>query len=142
MPLVPACGTWAEMFEAAVERLPVAVSLVDVSAPGLPLVYVNRAWEELTGYSRDAAVGTNCRLLQGEATEEAALAVLVASIRAAQPCEVTITNYRKDRRRFRNGLSLHPVHDSNGAYRFVVGVASDATKGGPHQAYKSIKYKV
>ena len=36
-----------------------------------------------------------------------------------------ITNARKDGAPFVNELSLHPVHDSDGAYRFNIGVHTD-----------------
>ena len=42
-------------------------------------------------------------------------------------CFVRITNYRKDGSSFVNLLSLRPVHDSNGVYRFCIGVQFDAT---------------
>ena len=61
--------------------------------------------------------------------------VMVSAIRAGRPCELVITNFRKaSPHRFRNGLSLHPLHDSNGKYRFVVGVASDITGTSDQQA--------
>ncbi len=34
--------------------------------PGLPLVYVNPAFEVMTGYSLEEVQGRNCRFLQGK----------------------------------------------------------------------------
>ena len=93
---------------------------------GLPMQYVNAAWERLTGYGRGEAVGKSCRVLQGESTEENAVAHIVSALRERQACTVCISNYRKDGTRFRNALTLHPVCDSEGAYRYVIGLASDA----------------
>ena len=97
-----------------------------MGVPGLPLAYVNAAWERLTGYSRHEVLGRNARFLQGESTEEAAVAQIVQSVRECRSCEVCVSNYRKDGGRFRNALSLHPVRDSSGEYRYVIGLASDA----------------
>ena len=108
------------------ELLHIALALVDVGVPGLPLAYVNAAWERLTGYSRHEVLGRNARFLQGESTEEAAVAQIVQSVRECRSCEVCVSNYRKDGGRFRNALSLHPVRDSSGEYRYVIGLASDA----------------
>ena len=124
MPMVPQ-GTWLAMFQDATERLPHAVSLVDMQAAGLPLLWVNEAWELLTGYDRREVVGRNCNLLQGDETEAEAVATMVHALRERRACEVVVSNYRKSGGRFRNGLSLHPVFDSDGAYRYVVGIASD-----------------
>ena len=100
-----------------------AVSLVDVMVPGLPLVYVNEAWEELTGYTREEVLGHNCRLLQGVATEEIAISQIVQAIREGRRTHVCVSNYKKDGTRFRNSLSLHPLFDERGDFRYVVGVA-------------------
>ena len=43
------------------------------------------------------------------------------------PCTVRITNYKKDGSTFVNNLCLMPVHDSEGEYRYVIAVQSDAT---------------
>ena len=127
LPRLSSQPTWLPMFIEATSRLPHACSVVDVQVAGLPLVYVNQAWEALTGYARAEVLGHNCRLLQGAETEEAAVAELVRSIRQRRPCVVTLTNYRKDGGRFANELSLHPVFDSRGVYRYIVGVSSDTS---------------
>ena len=58
--------------------------------------------------------------------EQEAVLQLVESLRAAEPVQLELTNYRKDGRAFRNLLSLRPVHDSNGRYRYCIGVLADA----------------
>ena len=120
--------TWLPMFVLATEKLPFAVSVVDMQVAGLPLVYVNEAWQALTGYTPTEWFGQNCRMLQGEHTEEDVIAELVSSIRNCQPCLVHVTNYKKDGTAFVNELSHHPVCDSRGVYRYVIGVASDANE--------------
>jgi PAS domain-containing protein len=85
-------------------------------------VYVNHAFESLTGYSSSDAVGRNCRFLQGAKTEVAAVAELVECVRERRPKVVKLTNYTKDGHEFVNALSTHPVHDSNGVCRYMIGV--------------------
>ncbi|MGR3467157.1 MAG: PAS domain-containing protein, partial [Shimia sp.] len=52
-----------------VARSTVAMVLTNPRLEDNPIVYVNRAFEEVTGYSQAAAVGRNCRFLQGEGTD-------------------------------------------------------------------------
>ena len=50
----------------AVEASANPVVIVSATDPNMPLVYVNRAFEQVTGYTRAEVVGGNCRFLQGE----------------------------------------------------------------------------
>ena len=57
--------------------------------------------------------------------EQEAVLQLVESIRAVEPVQLELTNYRKDGSRFRNLLSLQPVRDSLGVYRYSIAVLAD-----------------
>merc|ERR1711881_780233 len=84
-----------------------------------------------TGYTQQEAIGKNCRMLQGPLTEPRALSQLITAIRKHELCSVTITNVRKDGSAFPNHLSLHPVFDSTGVYRYNVAVLTDSDSGAP-----------
>lgn len=102
---------------------------------GAPLIYVNKAFADLTGFSRNEVLGHNCRFLQGPDTEPELVASIQACIALGQDCHVKITNYKKDGSTFANLLSLRPVKDSNGIMRFVIGLQSEmAVKNGLRDA--------
>lgn len=65
--------------------------------------------------------------LQGEDTEQDAVLQLVVALRTAKKVQLHITNYRKDGSPFTNFLSLHPVHDWRGAYRYAIAILVDAS---------------
>ncbi|MBX9257635.1 PAS domain S-box protein, partial [Desmonostoc muscorum CCALA 125] len=90
-----------------------------------PVIYVNPAFERITGYSTTDVIGQNCRFLQGTDTEQPALQQLRSSIKAGTSCKVVLRNYRKDGMLFWNELSISPIHDENGKLSHFIGIQTD-----------------
>lgn len=88
--------------------------------PGMPLVHVNSAFEKLTGLSSEECIGRNCRFLQGAKTEAESVLRIAEAVRRHVPCDVPITNYRKDGSTFTNLLSLRMILDVNSPHPRVV----------------------
>jgi len=118
------CRAWLLSLVAAVEFLPVAVSVTDMSIAGNPLVYVNKEFSHLTRYDREEVLGLNCRFLQGPKTCPHAVREIVESVRNHTLLHTSLLNYCKDGSIFENVLSLQPVVDSSGAPRFCISVQS------------------
>lgn len=114
----------------AVERLPVCVSIATArrDRPGFPLIYVNSAFEKVTGYSRNEIVGQNCRFLQAGKAEPEVIERLSYALKHAQPVRAAVTNFRKDGMPFKNLLAMKPIFDEHGEYAYVVGVQFDVTQ--------------
>ena len=125
----PAGGTWLQQLCQIIDQMPHALAVTDMKIPGLPLTFVNQAFVRLTGFPAAEAQGKNCRFLQGKKTEAAAVRVMVTAIRSAKPATVRCTNYRKDGNDFVNVITLHPVMDSEGEYRYSIGILSDDANG-------------
>jgi len=104
------------------ETLPVMFLVSDMSMAGNPLLFVNKEFCNVTGYSKEEVLGQNCRFLQGPETEPASVAVIQHSLRQLEDCQVMITNYCKNGETFSNLLSLRLIADSNAVLRFCVGV--------------------
>jgi PAS domain S-box-containing protein len=115
-------GYWVRMFISTAETFPVCIVISDMAIPGNPMIYVNDEFCKTTEYSKDEAQGRNCRFLQGPETEPESVEVIRETLRQGIDCHVKITNYKKSGAKFQNLLSMRPVHDSNGVYRFVIGV--------------------
>jgi diguanylate cyclase (GGDEF)-like protein/PAS domain S-box-containing protein len=103
------------------------ILIVDARLPGGPIVYANPAFERLTGYRPDEAVGRNPRFLQGPGTDEADRQAMREALAAREECRVTVLNYRKDGSEWWNELSLSPVTDRSGAVSHWVGVQTDVS---------------
>ncbi|MEQ1944409.1 EAL domain-containing protein [Mesorhizobium sp. VNQ89] len=92
-----------------VEELTDGVAIARVSAGNAPLLYVNRAFERVTGYERSEVLGKDCRYLQGNNRDQPEVARIRAAIETGVPVDVTLRNYRKDGSAFWNHLSLRPL---------------------------------
>ena len=104
------------------------ITISDPGQPDNPLVYVNRSFELMTGYSAEEVLGSNCRFLQGPDGDQPALDELRAALREERDCLVLLRNYRKDGTPFWNEFRLSPVHDERGRLVNFVGVQNDVTE--------------
>ncbi len=103
------------------------VSLADPDLEDMPLVYVNKAFETITGYTLAETVGKNCRFLQGEEHDQPAVNKIRDAIKNRKSVEVTLHNYRKNGELFYNHLVMSPLFDSDGNLLYFLGVQLDVT---------------
>lgn len=112
-------------------------SAMDVSAHGiliadaekdLPICYVNPAFERITGYSAEEAIGRNCRFLQGTDTAQPQMKTIRESLSQGKACTVELRNYRKNGSMFWNSISIAPVLDEAGRTTHFIGVQNDITE--------------
>lgn len=114
--------------ERVMEEAAVPVSLADPSAPDTPLTYVNRAFEELTGYDREEILGRNCRFLQGSGTDPETTARIRAAVDKERQIETEVRNYTADGEPFWNRLQVTPIYDRDGTLLRFLGTQSDVTE--------------
>ena len=103
------------------------VTLADPDQEDLPLVYVNKAFESITGYTLAETVGKNCRFLQGNEHDQTGVQQLREAIKNKQPVEVVLRNYRKNGELFYNHLLVSPLFDSHSNLLYFLGVQFDIT---------------
>jgi PAS domain S-box-containing protein len=104
------------------------IVITDPKSPDDPIVYVNPAFERISGYPVDEVLGRNCRFLQGEDRDQPALDDLRLALREERESRVVLKNYRKDGTPFWNELYVSPVHDEEGRLTNFVGVQNDITE--------------
>ncbi|SFM61390.1 PAS domain-containing protein [Nitrosomonas communis] len=104
------------------------ITLADPDQEDMPLVYVNRAFEKITGYSQEETVGKNCRFLQGTDRDQKERYQLKEAIANKQPVEITLRNYRKNGEMFYNHLIITPLFDAHGNVLYYLGVQYDVTQ--------------
>ncbi|MDI5922794.1 EAL domain-containing protein [Halomonas sp. LR5S13] len=110
------------------------VVICDAKDPGLPIIYVNPAFERITGYSKEQAIGRNCRFLQGENTEPRDIFSLREGIANQRDVHLVIRNYRRDGTTFWNDLYISPVRDETGSVTHFIGVQNDISTQKEYQS--------
>jgi PAS domain S-box-containing protein len=116
------------LHEAAIQNSTSGLTIADATQPDMPLVYINPAFERITGYSIQEAMGRNCRFLQGDDRDQPGLDKLRAAIREGRNATVVLRNYRKDGSLFYNELRLSPIYDRQGRLTHFVGVQTDISE--------------
>ncbi|MEH2084089.1 MAG: PAS domain S-box protein [Nostoc sp.] len=101
------------------------IIIADARLASNPVIYVNPAFEQITGYSATDVIGQNCRFLQRTDTQQPVLDELRSSMQTGTSCKVVLRNYRKDGTLFWNELSISPIHDNNGKLSHFIGIQRD-----------------
>jgi PAS domain S-box-containing protein len=99
-----------------------AMVVADALAPDQPLIFANKAFCDLTGYTLEEIIGRNCRFLQGEATDTADRERFRQGIASQAPFRVTLLNYRKDGTPFYNQVFISPVRNADDRVVRIVGM--------------------
>ncbi|MDN3686350.1 PAS domain-containing sensor histidine kinase [Cyclobacterium jeungdonense] len=116
-----------KLHDAAMESTSCGISISDARKPDMPLIYVNRAFCEMSGFLEEEVVGKNCRFLQGENRDQSARYIIREALDSGNHCQVLIKNYRKDGTFFWNDLIISPIRDKEGHLTHFVGVQNDVT---------------
>ena len=113
-------------------------SMVDASNDGIVvaeqegddtiLIYVNAAFERLTGYSRDEILYQDCRFLQADDRDQLGRARIRKALAEGRPCREVLRNYRKDGSSFWNELSITPVRHDTEQRTYFIGIQKDVTR--------------
>lgn len=123
-------------FEAVgVTRMPMVVT--DPYQSDNPMIFVNEAFCELTGYDVSEVLGRNCRMLQGPKTSRETVAQLRQAVAERKVISVEVMNYRKDGSSFWNALFVSPLVDRAGRLRYFFSCQLDVSRR--HDAEEALR---
>lgn len=91
------------------------------------LIYVNKAFERLTGYSADEILYQDCRFLQAGDRDQSGLTNIRGAISKGNSSRVILRNYRKDGSLFWNELSISPIYNEDDQLTYYIGIQKDVT---------------
>jgi two-component system cell cycle response regulator len=115
-----------ELYRRLVESSPEGVVLIDAQGTDHPVVYVNPAFEALTGYKSAELIGRNLRLLQADDRDQDGRHRLRDAMSRGETCRVLLRNYRKDGSLFWNEMTVMPLRHPDGCVTHYAGHHRDA----------------
>jgi PAS domain S-box-containing protein len=117
-----------ELLGKAIISSPYGYVINDCRQKDNPIIFVNKAFKEITGYEADDVLGKNCRLLLGEDRRQESLERLQEAIKNGYRCTVVIRNYKKNGSIFCNELTfISSIKDQSGKEAYRLWSLRDAT---------------
>lgn len=104
-----------------------AISVSDPRQDDDPIVFVNAAFEALTGYDAAEAVGRNCRFLQTDETDPETVAKVAKALGETGAASADLFNARRDGATFWNRVSITTIRDASGAPAYRVATQMDVS---------------
>jgi two-component system sensor histidine kinase/response regulator len=108
----------------AVEQSPNSIVITDLNAR---IEYVNEAFTQVTGYSREEILGQNSRLLQSGETPAETFTALWAALTAGLSWTGEFINRRKDGSTYHELARISPVRQPDGRISHFLAVKEDIT---------------
>ncbi len=104
------------------------IAIIDARQKGNPIVYVNPAFEEMTGYAADELLGHALPFFDDKDENQEAISQSIKAIKQGSSCQIQLHCTRKDGKRFWNELFLSPVHDADGRLTHTIVTINDITQ--------------
>lgn len=115
-------------FAAAIRGTRMPMVITNPRLTDNPIVFANKAFQNLTGYDREEIIGRNCRFLQGPDSDPDTVRAIRDAISAGTDIQIDLLNYRKDGSKFWNALFLSPVRNAAGEIEYFFASQLDVTE--------------
>jgi len=117
-----------QLRDRALRSISQGIFITDPNRLEEPIIYVNAAFERITGYTIIEAIGRDIRFLRGASTDPVAVEAIQEAFRDGKECSVELLAYRRDGSTFWNSMSISPVRNPSGRVSHFVGVVTDITE--------------
>ena len=117
-----------KVFRSSVHASVNGVVISEANKKGFPVLYVNPAFEKMSGYSLTEMKGISCNILQGPDTDPKVINEIRKALQEKREIKSVIRNYRKDGSMFWNELLIAPVKGPDNKVTHFIGLQSDITE--------------
>jgi len=116
------------------ENIPISFTVASArpQTGGFPIIYANKEFETLTGFSRSEAVGKQPNFLQrhdmlDDFWEMMAVQEMEVALSQGNTFSTTLSHSRKNGERYRSFIYLKPIFNANDDYVYVMSVQFNVT---------------
>lgn len=95
------------------------VVIVTKAEPGYPIVFVNKAFTQQTGYTSEEVLGRSPYLLQGKDTSEESKTKIKEALLFFRPVRTEILNYKKNGEAYVTELNIFAHYDEGKCTHFI-----------------------
>ncbi len=117
-----------ELLAATIQGSSSAFSISDATQEDAPLIYVNEAFERMSGYTAAEVLGQNCRFLNAEPTDAPVRQSLRATVNGRTGGTFVLRNKRKSGDMFWSELTIFPVKNDAGDVQHLVATQTDVSE--------------
>lgn len=122
----------SSVFESIVANATDAIVVTEarpIDPPGPRILYVNPAFESMTGFTQEEVLGQSPRILQGPGSDRQCLREIREALTRFSPVRTEVLNYRKDGTPYWAELSIQPFNrdPQTGEYRNFMAMQRDIT---------------
>ena len=108
-----------------IEQSPESIVITDTSGS---ILYVNEAFQRITGYAREEVLGRNPRILNGGLTPSTTYEQMWGTLLAGEVWRGEFNNVRKDGSAYLELATIAPIKDAGGTVTHYVAVKEDITQ--------------
>lgn len=122
---LPLAETLKGILSESLLACPLSAIITDHTQPDEPIIFVNEAFEKLTGYRSDEVLGLNPRFLHGVEADQPGLETICQSLYEGRDCVAIIRDYRKDKTPVWVEVHISPVRNREGGITHFIGFQRD-----------------
>lgn len=120
---------WSKILESVVINTLDGVMITDADQEnGTPIIYVNKAILNISGYSRAELIGKSPAIFHGKNVKQPGLKILGDALKGKVSCRVELVNYTKSGVEFHICITISPVFNEEGVVTHWISIQQDITK--------------